>query len=74
MSKTNDGGPAYPQYTGNPDHWVRGMSRRDYFAGQALAGLSVSPSMRQVWNPEDMARQSVQWADALIAELEKSAS
>lgn len=48
MSKKNDGGPAFPMpanYTGedgpaNYDHEPEhGMSLRDWFAGQAMAGL-----------------------------------
>ena len=39
-TKTNDGGPAFPitpaQYDGAA---LRGMSLRDYFAGQALVGI-----------------------------------
>lgn len=42
MSKPNDGGPAFPQFTqnawGNP-LVTGGASLRDWFAGQALAGL-----------------------------------
>jgi len=73
MSEINDGGPAFPcsneQFThGNPqtgDAWP-GLSLRDYFAGQALAGLSSTPSMRSIWDPADMARQSYNYADAMI--------
>ncbi len=43
----NDGGPAFPQLERDP--WKQlhtetnqGMSLRDYFAGQALAGLLAS--------------------------------
>ena len=38
MDKPKDGGPAFPNYYGNP-----GMSLRDYFAGQALAGILADP-------------------------------
>ena len=40
MAGKNDGGPAYP--VNNGDAWAyggEGMTLRDYFAGQALAGL-----------------------------------
>ena len=53
MTEVKDGGPAMPcsneQYThGNPqagDAWS-GMSLRDWFAGQALAGLCANVA----WN------------------------
>jgi len=40
MSKINDGGPAYPLQSIGPDFapGYSGMSLRDWFAGQALAG------------------------------------
>jgi hypothetical protein len=37
MSTINDGGPAFPQ--GDDGSWGTGMTLRDWFAGQALAGL-----------------------------------
>ena len=37
--KTNDGGPAFPRTAGSFCAPHEGMSLRDYFAGQALAGL-----------------------------------
>ena len=43
MSKVDDGGAAFPrvnpEYTKNND----GMALRDWFAGQALAGLAAQP-------------------------------
>lgn len=45
MSKKKVGGPAFPLSTSSPvyDHNVNGMTMRDYFAGQALAGLLANP-------------------------------
>jgi hypothetical protein len=40
MSKTNDGGPAFPIPSKQHVHW-EGMSLRDWFAGMALQGLAV---------------------------------
>ena len=82
MSKTNNGGPAFPgQQDMCPDGnwnqtWEPGMSRRDWFAGQALTGLLPARD-REGRTPvsdnevEWAAGLAVQYADALIAELEK---
>jgi hypothetical protein len=36
MSTIKDGGPAFPMH---PNSWEYGMTLRDWFASQALAGL-----------------------------------
>ena len=43
MSKINDGGYAFPQALNGDDDYngAEGMSLRDWFAGQALAGLCM---------------------------------
>ena len=41
MEKINDGGPAFPQMIAGNDE--PGMSLRDWFAGQALAGFLANP-------------------------------
>ena len=70
MSKKNDGGPAFPDAVAvSPSGGVyygtsAGMSLRDWFAGQALAGLCTS-------NPGYAAKQAYQHADAMIAERDK---
>ena len=50
------------------DYPQHGMSLRDYFAGQALAGLSVDDRYRL---PKDLARESYVIADAMIEERYK---
>lgn len=67
MAKINDGGPAFP----HPAGWRRdpeisdGMSLRDWFAGQALAGiLGASPPPFC----EDAAEDAYRYADAMLAE------
>jgi hypothetical protein len=90
MSKP-DGGPAFPceaeVWLSNTEHprWVTqnvsGMSLRDYFAGQALAGLLARSSIevphcgfcRPVGNDagEHYADIAYRYADAMLAEREK---
>jgi hypothetical protein len=48
-----------------PEFGVGGMTLRDYFAGQALAGLMVSKTDD---SPEAIAWMSYQMSDAMIAE------
>ena len=61
MSTIDDGGPAFPV----PSGWVsKGMSLRDWFAGQALAGLLADTNYG---SRTDLVRQSFEYADAMIA-------
>ena len=72
--KTKDGGSAFPEITSNKDEYglkdiysYGGMTLRDYFAGQALAGLaSIVPP-----DPAEAAYRAYQYADTMIAEREK---
>jgi hypothetical protein len=61
--KINDGGPAYPVFSAEAAH--KGMSLRDYFAGQALAAYRFCES--------DAAKDAYRFADAMIAERNKNA-
>ncbi len=65
MSNTNTGGPAYPsprwEGWGSPQE---GMTLRDYFAGQAIAGkLPMSGGM---YEAADYARFAYEMADAML--------
>ena len=88
MTDKNDGGPAYPGMAAKKEEMVapdimkstetgahQGMSLRDYFAGQVLAGLSGNlPSdfiMRDIDPRKDTAKKSYQLADAMLAERDK---
>lgn len=69
--------PAFPyafQHEDGADFTVcgisLGMTLRQYYAGKALAGLLADPSGSSSY--EGFARKSVNLADALIAELEKT--
>ena len=65
MSQTNDGVPAFPGET-----WgSKGMSLRDYFAGQALAGLLACPNTSGVERAFTL--NAYQYADAMLAERQK---
>lgn len=75
MSAPNDGGPAYPTDTRCHDGqtaWTErcgGMSLRDYFAGQALAGLNAVPESNMT--AEDEARWAYASADAMLKERQR---
>jgi hypothetical protein len=77
MSK-KDGGPAFPRYQ-RQSFSLHGMDRqpsgygmtlRDYFAGQWLAGDSVGDWSD--WNKSDAAKIAYEIADAMLAARESS--
>jgi hypothetical protein len=78
MSKIDDGGPAYPVSIGTQhDQYMaaNGMSIRDWFAGQALAGLAQTysaASFRDKWELHytDVATHAYDFADAMLAARE----
>lgn len=61
--------PLHPQ-VGNCEDWRFGMSLRDWFAGQVLAG-SIRANHRLEFNPDEDAEWSYRVADAMIAERVK---
>ena len=71
MSKANDGGPAYPQHGWSSNQYVvermkdqGGMSLRDWFAGQAIAGLMATPNGHRVML--EAAADAWELADAML--------
>ena len=60
----DDGGPAFPCVT------TAGMSLRDWFAGQALAGMLAYPAPGAPI-PRVVAKAAYEYADAMIAERGK---
>jgi len=66
MKEINDGGPAFPFKCQGPTtapEFYYGMTLRDYFAGQALAGLST---IRDLTTPSTV-EIALQMADEMIA-------
>lgn len=64
---------AYPnkefhEYNGSPYNSHRGISKREYFAGCALAGIDISNMDKKY---EDIAEFAVLTADAVLKELNK---
>ena len=74
-----DGGSAFPMSVGhavdNAHTWngsQEGMSLRDYFAGQALAGTAASQPWDDLPRDEVISRRAYTLADAMIAERSQS--
>ena len=75
MSQKDDGRSAFPhQAIPNDKGWLGdspgddGMTLRQWYAGQALAGTCADPNQTEAG---EVARFAVSCADALIAELDK---
>ena len=78
MKTTNDGGPAFPspmftrQADGMPmspqEYGLGGMTLRDYFAGQVLAGALSDPTCQP--SPIELAKIAYRGADAMLAARE----
>lgn len=76
MSKINDGGPAFPlpdsssSFNSSLNGGIDGMSLRDWFAGQALAGVLAFNSVAS--QPETVAVLAYLMADAMLAHRAKA--
>jgi hypothetical protein len=69
---TNNGGPAFPSVGegfGNPSYSAPGMTLRDYFAGQALAGMFADRE-RLSTNAQHFSHDAYLFADAMLAARE----
>ena len=72
MSKIDDGGPAFPceakvwadEEAGRLVPASQGMTLRDFFAGQALAGIAARHSARSYESEVD---EAFKYADAMLA-------
>jgi len=69
---TDNSEPAFPQLImSGPAHSSSGMTLRDYFAGQALAGVMAGLQNRKPHSVRTMATACYAAADAMLAEREK---
>ena len=62
--------PAFPITAGN-EVYARGLTLRDYFAGQALAGILANPHNRREALIIEMGKDAYRFADAMLAQREK---
>lgn len=66
MSTKHDGGPAFPVIAENGlGHVASGMTLRDWFAGQVLAGFMSAKAMH--FHPDHDAAYCYKVADAMLA-------
>ena len=65
MSAIDDGGPAFPN---NDQHGCAfaGMTLRDWFAGQALVGMSAHKDSSK-WEMHEITADAYAYADAMLA-------
>lgn len=67
---SNDGGPAFSEHPLEHDrYWyqgTRGMSLRDYFAGQALAAILTHRDAFEDSGETEVARMAYMQADAML--------
>lgn len=68
--RLNDGGPAFPS---EEFPQFEGMSLRDYFAGQALAGIcaNLSEMTEESRRAEKIAEDAYTIADAILRERQR---
>lgn len=71
MSARDDGGPAFPTKSegqcGPNTYRFPGMSLRDWFAGQALAGICGDGIPGAHHTAPNTARDAYEYADAMLA-------
>jgi hypothetical protein len=73
MKTINDGGPAFPTVArdGNWQPHHDGLSLRDYFAGQALAGILLNYTTQKFGaSGFTVGTAAYQYADAILAARE----
>lgn len=77
MNKINDGGPAFAnawtetnEYGVSFPYVTNGLTKREWFAGMALAGYFAAPNTPHR-NATDCAEYLFKMADAMLAESQK---
>lgn len=65
MTKPYDGGPAFPTVAGQTVY-SHGMTLRDWFAGQAMAGELASWRQNTAGHEFNIARRAYAMADAML--------
>ena len=63
--------PTDPVYPSGAEACFEGMNHRTWIAAQIMAGFAGNSSLSTKTTPGLIAKESVQWTDALIAELNK---
>jgi hypothetical protein len=67
-AQIDDGGPAFPEPSRSWQYSSNGMSLRDWFAGQALAGILMNYTTQKFGATEQTAAEyAYRYADAMIA-------
>ena len=76
----NDGGPAFPRNSFDPEIHS-GMSLRDWFAGQALVGITMSAAKldaivnyKSIYTAQEYTTIAYKLADAMLAARESEAT
>jgi hypothetical protein len=67
----NDGGPAFPAPAYAANITDKGMTLRDYFAAQALAGM-LTRKESDGWTNREVAGDCYSYADAMLAAREEA--
>lgn len=76
--KNNTLSPAFPiteETTDRIDLGIKiyaGLTKREYFAAMAMQGIIANAPNGHLSNSTEGSRMVIQWADAVLAELEKS--
>lgn len=70
MSEIDNGGPAFPTQETWGAGSARGLTKREWFAGMALAGYFAAPNTPHQ-NATNCAEYIFEMADAMLAESKK---
>ena len=78
-NRKKDGGPAFPltpemMSIGQCSDDVQGMSLRDWFAGQALSGITSDPEWQPAQYGKAVAKFCYELADAMLEEKQNENS